>query len=223
MQLISLNVSGIKTFEYRGKNVTTGIYKTPIHEPVMLRRLNLDGDKQADLKVHGGVHKAVYFYPHEHYATWQTELGRDDFQVGQFGENFTVTGMLETEVYIGNIYRIGDAHVQISQPRVPCFKLAHKMQTGGDFQKQFIATGRTGYYARVIQEGMVAPDSPITLIEQDPQQVSIYAMNHLLYLDSSDVELARCALKIQALAPGWYGSMEEIVETYEENARQNLR
>ncbi|MGH7452977.1 MAG: MOSC domain-containing protein, partial [bacterium] len=122
MKLISVNVSPPKEIQYKGESVTTGIFKEPVQGRVMLRELNLDGDGQADLTVHGGVHQAVYVYPLEHYDYWKHKLGRQDLPYGQFGENFTVAEMMEDQVHIGDIFRIGSAVVQITQPRVPCYK-----------------------------------------------------------------------------------------------------
>src|SRR5580765_4742878 len=140
MKLLSVNVSRPKEMAYHGKKVMTGIFKTPVSGRVMIRALNVDGDEQADLKVHGGPDQAVYAYPHEHYDYWSRELLRNDFSFGQFGENLTVEGLLETEVRVGDVLRIGSAIVQVTRPRVPCFKLMTKMN---NFQlaKPFLASG----------------------------------------------------------------------------------
>lgn len=167
------------------------------------------GDGQADLVAHGGPYKAVYVYPHEHYATWMAELGRDDFRYGQFGENLTVTGLLETQVCVGNVYRIGEALLQVTQPRVPCFKLALKMNDPA-FVKRFMKAERSGWYLRVVAEGTIGAGDSITLEQEDPKQMSVQAINHLLYFEQ-DAGLARQALDIEALSPGWKGSFEEIV------------
>ena len=127
MRLLSVNVSQAKEVPYQGKTVTTGIFKEPVGGRVMLRSLNLEGDGQADRNVHGGINKAVYAYPNEHYEYWSRELGRTDFTFGQFGENFTVSGMLEDAVRIGDVFRIGSALVEVTQPRAPCFKLGIRM------------------------------------------------------------------------------------------------
>jgi MOSC domain-containing protein YiiM len=211
MQLISVNVSPPQDIEINNIVVRTAIFKDAVTGRVMLRKKNLDGDGQADLSVHGGTYKAVYVYPYEHYATWQAELHRDDFSYGQFGENFTVTGMLETEVYVGNIYRVGDALVQVTQPRVPCFKLGIRMNDPM-MVKYFMQAQRTGFYLRVLEEGIVGAGDAITLETEDPQQMTVYAVNHLLYFEP-DPELAAKALKIKSLAPGWRKSFKEMLET----------
>jgi len=210
-RIVSINVSLIKSLQYRGKEVETGILKQPVHQPVFLRRLNLDGDRQADLRVHGGPDKAVYFYPHEHYEYWRSELQRETLPIGQFGENFTTEGLLESDVYIGNIYAIADARVQVTQPRAPCFKLSTYIQGGSGFAKTFLLSGRTGFYARVLQEGLIPPDSSITLLSEDPRRVSVEALNHLYYVDQSDTELASRALGIDALPVAWQESLKELI------------
>ncbi|MCI0709992.1 MAG: MOSC domain-containing protein [Chloroflexi bacterium] len=214
-QLLSVNVSLPKTIDYRGEMVQTAIYKEPVTGPVMLHKLNLDGDKQADLKNHGGTYKAVYCYPHEHYAHWQQELGRtESFPYGQFGENFTLSGLLETTVHVGDIFSVGDALIQVTQPRVPCWKLENKMGVH-KFQKQFAKSERVGFYVRVLQEGLVEAGQSVTLIEANPQKVSIHAINHLLHVDQSDIDVAYRALEIEALSPGWRGSMKQLIKKHE--------
>lgn len=213
MQLVSLNVSLPKEIEYKGQKILTGIFKEPVNEALFLRELNLDGDGQADLVAHGGIYKAVYAYPYEHYETWQNELERSDFVYGQFGENLTVQGLLESDVYVGNIYRVGEAHLQVTQPRVPCYKLAIRM---GDptFVKRFMKAERTGFYLRVLKEGVVNAGDAIELLQEDPNQMSVLDINHLLYFDP-DPELATRALKIEALSPGWRGSFEAMQQSVE--------
>jgi MOSC domain-containing protein YiiM len=214
-QLLSINISLPKTIDYRGEQVQTGIYKEPVVEPVMLGELNLDGDGQADLRVHGGPYKAVYCYPFEHYAYWQQELDHGEpFPGGQFGENFTLSGLLETTVHIGDIFSVGDAVIQVTQPRVPCWKLEHKMGVH-KFVKRFADSERVGFYVRVLQEGLVEAGQPVTLIEANPQQVSIHDINHLLYVDHSDVHVAYRALQIEALSPGWRRSMKKVIKKHE--------
>jgi MOSC domain-containing protein YiiM/predicted pyridoxine 5'-phosphate oxidase superfamily flavin-nucleotide-binding protein len=172
MTLRSVNVSMPKDIVHNGKTVTTGIFKEPVEGRVTLRRLNLDGDGQADLWGHGGAFRAVYAYSFENYAYWARELGRDDFTVGQFGENFTVEGMLEDDVHVGDVFRVGSALVEVSQPRVPCYKLAIKMGIEG-FQNQFLASGRMGFYFRVLEEGEVGAGDTIQLVKRDPRAMTV--------------------------------------------------
>ena len=211
MQLLSVNVSKPKNVPYRGETLTTGIYKQPATGRVALRQLNLDGDGQADLNVHGGIHKAAYVYPFEHYAFWSERLGRDDFAYGQFGENFTTTGLLEDEVYIGDVYRVGSALVEVTQPRVPCFKLAHKIGEP-TFVKQFMQAERTGFYLRVVQEGEVGAGDTIERVQFGPEQMSVRHSFRLLYVDHADLSEVERAHDLAALSPGWREAFAEIIE-----------
>jgi len=186
--------------QHNGKTVRTGIFKTPVSGPVMLRKLNLDGDGQADLRNHGGEHKAVYGYPHEHYTFWQQHLGREDFTFGQFGENLTTVGLLEDDMFIGDVYRIGKAVVQVTQPRIPCFKLGIKMGDSG-FPKVFAAEERCGFYLRVLEEGLIEAGNPIAQLESDPDAVSVRDVFHLVHHPDDEILLARAAAL--SLLPGW--------------------
>ncbi|MBW8057676.1 MAG: MOSC domain-containing protein [candidate division NC10 bacterium] len=208
MKLLSINVSLPKEVPYMGKTTTTGIFKEPVHGRVMLRTLNLDGDGQADLKGHGGIHKAAYTYSTENYDYWKRELGRTDFTFGQFGENFTVEGMLDDAIHVGDVFRVGTALVEVTQPRVPCFKLGIKMGLA-PFPKMFLASGRPGFYLRVLEEGEVGAGDVIERITIDSERMTVREVCHLLYFDPKNVKGARKALRIQALSPGWRQSFEE--------------
>ena len=172
MKLLSVNAATLQNVPYRGRTVTTGIFKEPLQNRVMVRTLGLDGDKQADLSVHGGPDKAIYAYPFEHYASWTHELGRNDLTLGQFGENFTVEGMLEDDVHIGDIFHVGSALVEVTQPRQPCYKLGIKM---GDarFPKRFLTSGRSGFYLRVLEEGEVGAGDVIHRVKVDPKRMTV--------------------------------------------------
>jgi MOSC domain-containing protein YiiM len=209
MKIISVNVGLPQTIQVNGVSVLTGIFKESTTERLMLRQFNFDGDGQADLRNHGGEFKAVYAYPHEHYPTWQSELKRDDFRFGQFGENITSEGLLENEIFVGNVYRFGEALLQITQPRVPCFKLAIRMNDP-QMTKAFMKAQRTGYYMRVLEEGMVGAGDKITLEVEDPQRLTIRDINNLLYF-VPDKDLAAKAIQIESLAPGWRDSFEEML------------
>jgi MOSC domain-containing protein YiiM len=208
MKLLSVNVSPPTEVQYKGKTVTTGIFKEPTNDRVMLRRLNLDGDGQADLVGHGGIYKAAYVYSIENYDYWERELGRTDFTFGQFGENFTVEGMLEDEVHVGDIFNVGSALVEVTQPRVPCYKLGIKMGMPR-FVKMFLASCQVGFYLRVLEEGEVGAGDVFDLINTDPERMTVKEMCHLLYFDPQNLEGARKALRIRALSPGWRQSFEE--------------
>lgn len=202
MKLLSVNVSLPIEVPYRDGTLRTGIYKQPCAGPVMLRETNLDGDGQADLQNHGGEDKAVYAYPHEHYAHWQAELGRDDFGFGQFGENFTTEGLLEDAVCIGDVYRIGEALVQVTQPRAPCYKLEHKMQERG-FIKRLSQSLRCGFYLRVLETGMVGAGDNITQETADPARLTVRDTFDLMFYDRENSERLSVALQVPSLADSW--------------------
>ena len=202
MELRSVNVSLPRDVMHNGKMVTTGIFKTPVSGRVRVGALGLEGDGQADLLNHGGEHKAVYAYPIEHYAYWERELGRGPFGHGQFGENLTVAGMDEEEVCVGDVFRVGAALLQISQPRTPCSKLAMKMERP-DFPKRFLASRRTGFYLRVLEEGEVGAGDTITLVQPDAQRLSIRMVTDLRHFNRDDLAGAERALAVSALAPSW--------------------
>lgn len=208
MKLISVNVSPPKEIQYKGESVTTGIFKAPVPGRVMLRELNLDGDGQADLTVHGGVHQAVYVYPLEHYDYWKQKLDRQDLPYGQFGENFTVTEMREDQVHIGDIFRIGSAVVQITQPRVPCYKLAIRMNLP-QFPKLFMASGRTGFYLRVLHEGEVGAGDAIERIEIAPEKMTVQEIFHLAFRDHDNREALEKVVRVRSLSPGWQSMFAE--------------
>jgi MOSC domain-containing protein YiiM len=208
MKLLSVNVSRPREVAHRSETVTTGIFKEPAEGRVMLGTLNLDGDGQADLVGHGGIYKAAYAYSVENYEYWKRELRREDLAFGQFGENFTVEGMPEDEVHIGDVFRVGGALVEVTQPRVPCYKLALKMGLKG-FEKRFLASCRVGFYLRVLEEGEVGAGDGVDRVRIDPERITVREMCHLLYFDPENLEGARKALRIRALSPGWRQSFEQ--------------
>jgi MOSC domain-containing protein YiiM len=208
MKLLSVNVSRPREVAHRSETVTTGIFKEPAEGRVMLGTLNLDGDGQADLVGHGGIYKAAYAYSVENYEHWKRELRWEDLAFGQFGENFTVEGMPEDEVHIGDVFRVGGALVEVTQPRVPCYKLALKMGLKG-FEKRFLASCRVGFYLRVLEEGEVGAGDGVDRVRIDPERITVREMCHLLYFDPENLEGARKALRIRALSPGWRQSFEQ--------------
>ena len=208
MKLLSVNLSPPKEIVHEGKTVTTGIFKKPVEGRVRLCRLNLDGDGQADLWGHGGAFRAVYVYSRENYEYWMAELGRNDFTHGQFGENFTVEGMLDDEICIGDIFRVGDALVEVSQPRIPCYKLAIKMGIE-DFQNRFLKEGRVGFYLRVLEEGEVGAGDSIELLHRTSKGLTVREVSDLLFFDKSNLDGTEKALSIPALSHGWKGSFED--------------
>src|ERR1700743_1208312 len=172
MKLISVNCGLPKQFIWHGTTVTTSIFKEPVKGRVALRKLNLDGDKQSDLTVHGGEHKAVYCYPVEHYDYWRKKLPGRDLPYGSFGENFTTRGLTEESVHLGDRFAINDAEVVVTQPRLPCYKLG--VRFGSDeMVKKFLASRRTGFYVAVTREGNVAAGDEITSVVQNASRISI--------------------------------------------------
>jgi MOSC domain-containing protein YiiM len=210
MRLLSVNVSRPKEVRQNDKTITTGIFKESVPGRVMLRALNLDGDGQADLNAHGGVDKAAYAYSIENYEYWKRELGRDDFRYGQFGENFTVEGMLEDVVHLGDVFRVGGAMVQISEPRAPCAKLALKMGLP-QFPKRFLASERVGFYLRVLREGDVGAGDVIEQVEAEPERMTVRQFVHVAYFDEGNLEEVRRALRIRTLPPDWREWLEGVL------------
>ena len=217
MKLFSVNVSQPKEVSYNGQRIKTGIFKERVSGRTMMRRLNLDGDGQGDPTVHGGIHKAVYIYTIEHYDYWKRELGRNDLTYGQFGENLTVEGLLEETVHIGDVFRVGEALVEVSQPRVPCFKLGIKMGNAR-IVKPFLASERVGFYVRVLEEGEVGTGDAIERTKVGEGQMTVKEIVHLLHFNNTNAEAAKKAASLPALSPGWRDSFEEIVvKTHEGN------
>ena len=182
----------------------TGIYKDPVEGRVRVRRTNLDGDRQADLSVHGGPDKAVYVYPSEHYPFWRRELELEDLPWGSFGENLTTEGWWEDEVHVGDRFRIGTAEFAVTQPRMPCFKLAVKFDRD-DIVETFLEAGRPGFYLAVLQEGSIAAGDAMERIHEDENGVTVVDIVRL-YTDrqgESDPDLLRRAVAVEALAEGW--------------------
>jgi MOSC domain-containing protein YiiM len=212
MKILSLNVGLPREVTWEGKVVTTGIFKEPVKGPVMLRRLNLDGDGQADLTVHGGVSKAIYAYPSEHYGYWRKELPGVDLPWGMFGENFTTEGLLEQDAYIGNRFRIGEAEVMVTEPRMPCYKLGIKFGRA-DIIKRFLASRRSGFYFAVVQEGMVTVGDSIELIGRDQQDISVADIARLYAFDKDDLKAMRRAIEIEALPENWKGYFRHRLES----------
>jgi len=208
MKLISINVGLPREIVHQGRAVSTGIFKEPVAGPVFLRQLNLDGDRQADLRVHGGADKAAYLYPFEHYAFWAAETGRNDFVYGQFGENFTVTGLLEDDVCIGDVLQIGAARVQVSQPRSPCFKLGIRM--GDDqFPARFAAANRTGFYLRVLEEGVVQAGDAIQRLERAANSMSVREIFFLRHAGNGTREDYARAARLTGLSESWRKAFEK--------------
>src|SRR3989454_12700498 len=202
MIVISFNVGLPRLVLRNVEPVSTGIFKEPVEGRVMLRTLNLDGDRQADLSVHGGPDKAVYVYPSEHYDYWRHELPGMELPWGTFGENFTTEGFLEDTVNIGDRFRIGSAVVMVTQPRMPCYKLGIKFGQD-DIIKRFLRSGRTGFYLAVLQEGEARAGDVIERLSRDTHHVTVGDIARLCTSGESDPKLLHRAVQVEALAEGW--------------------
>ncbi len=200
MKLISVNIAMPEMISIKKINVLTGINKTPQIGRIWLGKNNLTGDGQADLAVHGGEFQAAYCYPLEHYAYWKQVLDKAYLPYGTFGENFTTTGLNEENTYIGDMLAIGDSIVQVTMPRTPCFKFGHKVGKP-DILNKFLYSGRCGFYLKVITEGMVGAEDQITLIERDPQSISIRSALGLQKLQEGNSQTLQHALAIKSLPP----------------------
>jgi MOSC domain-containing protein YiiM len=206
MRVRSVNVGLPRDVAWNGRTVRTAIFKDSVSAPISLRRLNLDGDEQADLTVHGGRDKAVYAYPYEHYEGWRAKLGRD-LVPGHFGENLTTEGLLENQVHIGDEFRIGTARLVMTQPRMPCYKLGLRF---GDARivKTFLDAGHPGIYFAVLEEGVVGPGDQIEQVAEDPRRISVIEMLRLMRDPDPDPAQARRLLEIPAVAADWRQAFE---------------
>ncbi|HSE33781.1 MAG TPA: MOSC domain-containing protein [Pyrinomonadaceae bacterium] len=211
MKIISLNVGLPRLVLRNGEPVSTGIFKEPIAGRVMMRRLNLDGDRQADLSVHGGPSKAVYVYPAEHYDFWKREFPAMDLPWGMFGENLTTTGLLETEINIGDKFRISAAEVMVTEPRMPCFKLALKFGRP-DIIKRFLQSERTGFYLAVLKEGEVGAGDEFESVERDAHDVRVSDVTRLYTREKHNAGLLRRAIEVEALPESWRTYFQDRLE-----------
>ena len=211
MKIISLNVGRPKLVLRNGEPVSTGIFKEPVAGRVMMRTLNLDGDRQADLTVHGGPEKAVYVYPSEHYAYWKQQLPDMELPWAMFGENLTTSGLIENEVHIGDRFRIGNAEVMVTQPRMPCYKLGIRFGRT-DIIKKFLASERTGFYLSVLQEGEVGVSDEIVPLEKNRLGVRVVDVTRLYSSEKANVDLLRKAIATKALTLSWREYFQKRLE-----------
>jgi ferredoxin-NADP reductase/MOSC domain-containing protein YiiM len=214
-RLLSLNVGLPRDITWQGKMVHTGIWKAPVKGRRMVRRLNVDGDGQGDLNGHGGERRAVFVYQMDSYRYWQNELGRDDFVCGQFGENFTVDRLPDTEVCIGDRYRIGSALFEVTQPRVTCYRLGIRLNEP-EMAALVVKHGRPGFYFRVLEEGEVEAGDEIMKVASGPEQMSVFEISALLYMPGHPRDRLERALRIPSLSTGWRKSFEALL-TQERN------
>jgi len=208
MKLMSVNTGLPREIMWHGRSVTTGIFKEPVHSRVPLRRLNLDGDRQADLSVHGGPYKAVYCYSLAHYDYWRSELPDRELPMGIFGENFTLDGAseeLEESVHLGDQFSVGSAQVVVTQPRLPCYKLGIRFEAD-DMVKRFFVSRRTGFYLAVTREGEVGAGDEMMLLNRDPNDVPVSEITRLYAekrYSNADVAWVQRVLRVAALPESW--------------------
>lgn len=211
MKIISLNVARPRLVVYKGVTINTGIFKQPVSGPVPLRTLNLDGDRQADLTVHGGPNKAVYGYPSEHYAFWRAEFPEMDLPWGMFGENFTTEGVHERDLHIGDRLQVGEAVILVRQPRMPCYKLAVRFQRD-DMLERFLDSGRSGFYFSVEKQGTVAVGDSFEFLSRAKEAVTIAEMNRIFASDRYNRPLLQKAIATPALPEDWREYFVERLE-----------
>lgn len=209
MKIVSLNVGLPRSVPYMDREIRTGIFKQPVAGPLLLRRLNLDGDHQADLENHGGRNKAVYAYPSEHYEFWRGELPEKDLPWGMFGENLTTEGLLEENACIGDHFRIGQAIVKVTQPRIPCYKLGIRFGRA-DMVKRFLASRRSGIYFSVVEEGLINKGDTIERVREDERRISIADVNRAYVNTRDNIPLVRQIVSLELLPRGLH---DEFVES----------
>ena len=202
MRVVSLNVGLPREVEWHGRTVLTSIFKTPVDRRLRVTKLNFEGDQQSDLTVHGGVDKAVYAYPAEHYEYWRRELAQVDLPWAVFGENLTTEGLLEADVRIGNRFRVGSAEFVVTQPRMPCYKLGIRFGRP-DIVKQMLQSGRSGFYFAVTHEGEVGKGDAIELIARSGEGLTVADVVNLYTVDAENQELLRRATESSALPESW--------------------
>src|SRR6266403_1434131 len=217
VQLLSVNVGLPRDIEWKGKSVHTAVWKDAVRGRRKVERLNIDGDGQGDLQGHGGEHRAVLVYQIDSYRYWERFLGRKDFIFGQFGENFTVEGLPDDEVCIGDRYRVGDAIFEVTQPRVTCYRVGIRMNEPR-MPALLVAHHRPGFYFRVLQEGEVGAGDDVVKIADGPERVTVAEIDALLYLPGHSREQLQRALRIPALSKGWRSSFQAILKQ-ESNAK----
>ena len=213
MKLVSVNVGFPREVIWKDKTVTTGIFKEPVERRVKVRFLNLDGDRQADLTVHGGADKAIYLYPVEHYEYWRGELPEMELPWGMFGENLTTVGLLEDRVNIGDRFRIGTAEVMVTQPRMPCYKLGIKFGRA-NMVKQFLDSRLTGFYFSVLQEDEVGVGDAMELISRDENNVTVADITRLYVRQSDDLQMLHRAVQVKALPDGWRDYFQQQINNH---------
>ncbi|MEI7025503.1 MOSC domain-containing protein [Paenibacillus sp. y28] len=219
-EVVSLNIGKPEQVPFQNKDIPTGINKKPAAKPLFLSWVNFEGDGQADLVHHGGRDKAVCVYAYEHYPFWEKELGRT-LEYGAFGENLTIRGLLEADVCIGDIFQLGDAVVQVSQPRQPCFKLSVKYGVP-DLPVKVQETGYTGFYFRVLQEGTVSASSSLKRLTPHPQGITVSYANQIMHHEKQNEAGIRSILAVDALSASWQAAFLKRLQGIETDTRERL-
>src|SRR5689334_16034079 len=209
-RLVSVNVGLPRDVAWREKTVHTAVWKASVPGPRMVRRLNIDGDGQGDLAGHGGEHRAVFVYQTDSYRYWESQLHRNDFTYGQFGENFTIDGLSDQEVCIGDRYRVGGALLEVTQPRVTCYRVGIRMNEPR-MAALLVAHGRPGFYLRVLEEGQVEAGDEIVQVAAGPERMTVFEINALLYKPGHPRSELERALRIPALSAGWRNSFQALL------------
>jgi len=220
MNLLSVNVGLPREVDWKGRIVRTSIFKDAVAGRVRVSRLNVEGDQQSDLTVHGGPDKAVYAYASEHYQFWRTQFPGMDLPCGVFGENFTTTGLLEETVDIGDRFRIGSAEFVVTQPRMPCYKLGIRFNRS-DMVKRFLQSGRTGFYFAVLKEGEVAAGDSIEALEKDEHNISVADVVNLYREDAGNHDLLRRASELPSLPNSWREYFRKRLESGQQMTTQH--
>ena len=211
MQVISVNVGQPREVVWKGQTVTTGIFKEAVEGRIAVRSLNLEGDRQADLTVHGGLEQAIYAYPADHYPFWREQFPEMKLPWGMFGENLTIAGLLEDTVHIGDHFQVGSAKLMVTQPRLPCYKLGIKFGRD-DILRRFLESGMTGFYFAVLEEGEVAAGDSISLLHRDEHQIKVADIVRLYRQDKYNLDLMRRVVAVEALPEEWRDYFQQRIE-----------
>jgi len=214
MKLLAIHVGLPQEVFYKGRMIRTGIFKSAVDGPVRVSALNIEGDRQADLTVHGGPSKAIYVYPHEHHVFWRKELPELEFGCGSFGENLSTEGMLEKDLNIGDRFCVGTVELVVTEPRLPCYKLAVKFSRD-DMAKRFLKSRRTGFYCAVSREGTISPGDAIHYLSRDENRVTVADITRLYAFDKCDFAAMRRAQQVKALPEGWRTYFRERIDKFD--------
>jgi MOSC domain-containing protein YiiM/ferredoxin len=219
LQLLSVNTGRQRDIAYRGATFRTGIFKTAVAGRVMLHKEQVEGDEQADRRVHGGPDMAAYAYPYAHYAFWQEQLGRPSLPYGQFGENLTIDGLTEEGVHIGDVLRIGSALLQVSEPRIPCFKLVARMEAGADFSARFHKSRKLGFYLRVLETGEIGAGDAVERVSIAAHSPTVAEFIEVSQFDNRNLARLKRVQAAEGLSAKWIATLQKHIDRAEQNAR----